>query len=226
MSLAGERKVHIFDDPTTGSNSGWIGPNFKAARKPRSCEIAYWKQFDIVSKYEFLRKLFAWHTNIFQWWVFLPKLDQYWGMFAPDPGNVDFWFVIDAQVSPKGNRKMHIQRDLWKDYVYGKESDGKVSFEKPNDLHTLTKSDRWRKYTYNLLGTFRNNEYNRYFAESWCKKYNTDTQNPYILEKFTIYNMSQLILPEYTRSPIRKKTIWQHCCLEKWCFEEKNSTTK
>lgn len=219
IGLAWERKARVFDDMTTGSNSGWIWPDFVAARRPMSCDVAKGKQFDVVAEYSLLRKFFTWHTNILQWWIFLPRIDQYWGMFAPDPGNVDFWFVIDGQLSPKNGRKAIIQRDLWKDYVYGEKSDGIVSFDKPDDLHTLTKSDRWRKYIYNLLGSYKNKEYTKYFAESLCKRYNTDQEKPYILEKFTIYSMSQIILPEYSRSPIRKKPIWQHCCFKKWCFE-------
>jgi hypothetical protein len=38
--------------------------------------------------------------------------------------------------------------------------------------------------------------------------------------------MSQVILPEYTRSPVKKKPIWQHCCLAQWCFQEKTKTTE
>lgn len=123
---------------TTGSNSGWIGPDFMAARRPLSCDVAKGKQFDIVAENTLLRKLFAWHTGMVHWWIFLPRIDQYWGMFAPDPGNVDFWFVIDGDLITKGPQRKIIKRDLWKDYVYGKKSDGVVSFEKPDDLHTLT----------------------------------------------------------------------------------------
>lgn len=135
-------------------------------------------------------------------------------MFAPDPGNVDFWLVIDSEIIPKNARNKTIKRDLWKDYVYKKESDGRISFGKPADLHSLTESDRWRKYIYNLLGSYKNENHTRYFAEFLCKKYNNDETNPYILKSFTIYSMSQVILPEYKRSPIRKKPIWQHCCLQ------------
>lgn len=180
-----------------------------------SCDVAKGKQFDIVAEHSLLRKFFTWHTNILQWWIFLPRIDQYWGMFAPDPGNVDFWFVIDGQLRPKNGKKVIIQRDLWKDYVYGEKSDGIVSFDKPDDLHALTKSDRWRKYIYNLLGSYQNKEYTKYFAESLCERYNADKENPYVLDKFTIYSMSQIILPEYSRSPIRKRPIWQHCCFKK-----------
>lgn len=158
--------------------------------------------------------MFTVHASIFQWWIFLPRIDQYWGMFAPDPGNVDFWFVVDGDLITKTTPRKIIQRDLWKDYVYKEKSDGIVSFDKPDDLHSLTESDRWRKYTYNLLGSYENKQYTKYFAEFLCKKYNNDESNPYILKRFTIYSMSQIILPEYTRSPVRKKPIWQHCCLQ------------
>ncbi len=226
IGLASERKTRVFDDMTTGSNSGWIGPDFMAARRPLSCDVAKGRQFDIVAENTLLRKLFAWHTGMVHWWIFLPRIDQYWGMFAPDPGNVDFWFVIDGDLITKGPQRKMIKRDLWKDYVYGKKSDGVVSFEKPDDLHTLTEWDRWRKYIYNLLWSYKNQEHTRYFAEFLCKRYNNDESNPYILKRFTIYSMSQVILPEYTRSPVKKKPIWQHCCLWQWCFQEKVKTTE
>jgi hypothetical protein len=107
-------------------------------KAPLSCDVAKGRQFDIVAGNTLLRKLFAWHTGMVHWWIFLPRIDQYWGMFAPDPGNVDFWFVIDGDLITKGPQRKIIRRDLWKDYVYGKQSDGVVSFEKPDDLHTLT----------------------------------------------------------------------------------------
>lgn len=217
----GERKIHVFDNPTTGfSNNGWIGPDFIAARRPISCDVAHGRQFDLVAKSPLLKAFFTWHTSALHWWVFLPRIDQYWGMFAPDPGNIDFWLVIDSQLISRNNPSVRVERDIWKDYALGKDSDGRVSFEKPKDLHALSVSDRWRKYVYNLLGAYRDNKYKRYFAESWCRKYNTE-ENPYILEKFTIYSMSQVILPNYQRSPIRKSPIWQHCCLKSGCFETK-----
>lgn len=220
IGLVWERKTHLFDDMTTGSNNWWIWPDFVAARRPVSCDVAKGKLFDIVENNSVLRKIFSWHSSFFNWWIFLPKIDQYWSMFAPDPGNIDFWFVIDAEVLTKNGSKKIIRRDIWKDYVYGEKSPSWVSFDKPEDLHRLTKSDRWRKYTYNLLWSFyKNEEYTRYFAESFCKRYNDVDSSPYSLEKFTIYSMSQVILPEYSRSPIRQKSLWQHCCFEWWCFE-------
>ncbi len=226
IGLAWERKTRVFDDMTTGSSNGWIWPDFIAARRPLSCDVAKGKQFDMVEKHSVLRKLFTWHASALHWWIFLPRIDQYWGMFAPDPGNVDFWFVIDGEIVQKSARNKVIKRDLWKDYVYKRESDGRISFEKPEDLHSLTESDRWRKYIYNLLGSNKNQEHTKYLAEFLCKRYNNDESNPYVLKKFTIYSMSQIILPEYTRSPVKKKPIWQHCCLRQWCFQTEAPTTQ
>lgn len=220
IGLIWERKAHVFDDMTNGSDKWWIWPDFVAARRPLSCDVAKGKQFDIVAKNAFLRKIFLWHSTFSNWWIFLPRIDQYWGMFAPNPGNIDFWLVIDSQVIKKDWTQKELRRDIWKDYVYGYSSNGVVSFEKPGDIYGLTKSDRWRKYMYNLLWSYyRNENFTRYFAESLCNKYNDDTSSPYFLEKFTVYSMSQKILPEYARSPIEKKPLWQHCCFW-WCFNK------
>lgn len=152
------------------------------------------------------------------WWVFVPRIDQYWGMFAPNPGNVDFWLVLDSELIVK-DTSLRIKRDIWKDYALEDSSDHRVSFAKPENLHEISSADRWRKYVYNLLGNYYNNDsYKRYFAESWCRRYNTE-ESPYILDKFIIYSMSQNILPNYARSPIKKESIWHHCCLKDGCFE-------
>lgn len=140
-------------------------------------------------------------------------------MFAPDPANTDYWLVIEADLALRNHPAIRVQRDLWKDYALGADSDGRVDFGKPGDLHALSISDRWRKYVYNILGEYRDKRHKQYFAESWCKRYNRD-DHPYILERFTIYSMSQVGQPNYIRSEVRKKPVWQHCCIDAGCFQQ------
>lgn len=220
IGIIGERK-HLFDNPTTGSTAnGWIGHDFMPARRPVSCDIAHGKQFNIVEKSHLLKTLFTWHTSLLHWWVFLPRIDQYWGMFAPDPANTDFWLVIEGDFVARNNPSIVVQRDIWKDYVFGTDSDGRISFKKPSDLHTLSISDRWRKYVYNILSEYTDTRYKKYFAESWCIKYNQNPKSPYLLDRFTIYNMSQIIRWGYIRTDVQGQPVWQHCCLKDGCFNE------
>jgi hypothetical protein len=53
----------------------------------------------------------------------MPRLNQYWGMFAPDPANIDYWFVIDGELISRDYAGPIIHRDLWKDYAFGNQSD-------------------------------------------------------------------------------------------------------
>jgi hypothetical protein len=139
-------------------------------------------------------------------------------MFAPDPLNIDQWFVIDGVIKLPSGQEIH--RDLWKEYVYGTAKDGDISFTKYANPHELTISDRWRKYI-TLLGYRNNPNYTRYFAEYWCKRYNSEPQNPVKLDRFTIYKETEIIKQNYVRSPLITESMWQHCCLQDGCFETK-----
>jgi hypothetical protein len=69
------------------------------------------------------------------------------------------------------------------------------------------------------MGPYAWKDYKRYFAESWCHKYNSDPESDFLLNKFTIYGMSQISRKNYVRDTVIKKPIWQHCCLKDGCFK-------
>lgn len=220
ISLVKERNMHVFGDTNWSAGSSWIGSGFDAPKRPYSCDIAQGLQFSLIESHPTLSKIFGAHTDFLRSWNYKLRIDQYWWMFAPDPANVDYWLVIDSELAARDHPGTKVQRDLWKDFALGDDSDGKVSFEKPTDLHTLSVSDRWRKYVYNINWDLGQDGYKRYFAESICKNYNKNPDSPYTLERFTIYSMSQNTQPEYQRSNIEKKPIWQHCCIRSGCFND------
>gem|GEM_PF-3445128 len=74
------------------------------------------------------------------------------------------------------------------------------------------------------MGYYSEKEYRRFFAESWCHKYNDNSESTYLLNKFTIYGMSQISRKNYLRDEVIKKPIWQHCCLKNGCFDEEKTT--
>lgn len=111
--------------------SGWFGVDFSAPKKPNVCEKVDGVLFDFVENNFILKKLFAWHIAFLHSWNFIPRIDQYWGMFAPDPANIDYWLVIDGELTARGDPSRRIERDLWKDYALGGASNGRVSFGKP-----------------------------------------------------------------------------------------------
>lgn len=221
ISIATERKLNIFEVRGPDGHTGWAGPNMTAPRKAQSCVKPIGPQYTFVEKHSWAQKILLAHMNFTWWWTFIPRIDQYWGMFAPDPVNVDYWFVIDGELmSKKGNTVDAIHRDIWKDYAFGENSDGALSFQKYANPREITISDRWRKYTYNLIDFDNTPEIRKYFAEYWCKKYNGDSESPYWLNRFTVYGISELIKPNYQRSPVKSEVLWQHCCLKSGCFNE------
>lgn len=222
INMFRERKFNFFE---TDTQSGWIGKNYTQPRRAKACDVATGAQFNLVGNHKVLKKIFAWHISFMHWWNYTPRLDQYWWMFAPDPANIDYWFVIDGEFVSRDYQGPVVHRDIWKDYVFGKDSNGYISFEKPANLNVVTLSDRWRKYVYNLMGYYNKDRYRRYFAESWCKKYNNNTESPYLLNKFTIYGMSQISRKNYIRDEVVKRPIWQHCCIKDGCFETTNTQT-
>lgn len=128
----------------------------------------------------------------------LPRLDQYWGMFAPKPALQDYWLVIDATLISKKDGTI-IGRDLWREYAFPEDHSNIVSFEKYANPNDIAVSDRWRKYIYGFANNKNNIHYSKNFAEYWCKKYNTDATNSHVLDKFILYSMSERILPNNTR---------------------------
>lgn len=221
VNLFQERGLNFFE---SGKENGWVGENYTKARRPKACDIAEGTQFDLVGNHPLLKKIFTWHISIMHWWSYMPRLNQYWWMFAPDPANIDYWFVIDGELVPRDYTASVIHRDLWKDFALGDESNWYISFKKPNNLNEITVSDRWRKYVYNIMGYYSEKEYRRFFAESWCHKYNDNSESTYLLNKFTIYGMSQISRKNYLRDEVIKKPIWQHCCLKNGCFDEEKTT--
>jgi hypothetical protein len=65
--------------------------------------------------------------------VYSMKLDQSWGMFAPTVFTDDGWLVIKADLSDGSTIDLNNMK--------------LPSFEKPENVLSLFKNDRWRKYT-------------------------------------------------------------------------------
>lgn len=217
-SIMQERKLHLFESNGEDKHLWWSGENFTQPKSASSCSKTIGEQYSFVTKHTTVKKIFVTHMNIIWWWTMIPRLDQYWWMFAPDPLNIDQWFVIDGVIKLSTGREIH--RDLWKEYVYGTAKDGDISFTKYANPHELTISDRWRKYI-TLLGYRNNPDYTRYFAEYWCKRYNSEPENPIKLDRFTIFKQTEIIKQNYERSPLITESMWQHCCLKNGCFETK-----
>lgn len=202
VHIVWERWIHLFE----WENPGWVGANFSAPKKPEGCKPSTTR--------------INWYREFISWWTMLPRLDQYWGMFAPRPASEDYWFVIDARlISKKDGTTMG--RDLWRKYAFPEEETNIVSFEKYTNPHNITISDRWRKYIYGFISNKNNQNYTKNFGEYWCKKYNNHPENPYKVDRLTLYSISEKVLPNYARTDTKKEVLWQHCCLKNGCFTER-----
>ncbi len=85
-----------------------------------------------------------------RWPGMLLRLDQHWGMFAPEVFKDDGWYILEGVTANNG--RIDINRQGMP-----------VTFQKPESVVALFKNDRWRKYGENFL--FVSNIYMRpYFC--------------------------------------------------------------
>ncbi len=121
-------------------------------------------------------------------------LDQKWGMFSPFPLNNDGWFVIVGKL--KNNKVVDIYKD-------GQE----VSWNKPDNIRSTYKGERWRKFLEN-----RTNDTLLYYGKYLCVEWNTKHTGEDQLMTFETFYMSQKTLINNQNSPIIKNSIWNHQC--------------
>jgi hypothetical protein len=122
------------------------------------------------------------------------RLDQNWGMFAPNVFKDDGWFILEG-VTKNGE---HF--DLF-------HPDKKISYEKPADLTSFFKNDRWRKYTENYI--FSENAWMRGYYCNYCKRiWNEENPNRHIVSLQVIF-MGDFSLPDYKHSQAEKNILWE-----------------
>ena len=152
----------------------------------------HWAQFEIPRTLRIL--------------TIIPRLDQQWDMFTPQPSIEDGWYVIHGKLS---NQK---QVELWQSQTNPKILDD--LWKKPEDVSNSYLRQRWRKYLENLM--LRQHSDSRvYFAEYLCRTYNHKKEKNQKLSSFKIYFMMEKTKPYASRSLeniIHKETLWQQFC--------------
>lgn len=117
-----------------------------------------------------------------RWLGNLLRIDQYWGMFAPQVFKDDGWYVL-AGTTLK-NRQVDLNRQ-------GKEPDTM----KPASVLSLFKNDRWRKYSENYL--FVHNSFMRpYYCNYLLRRWNEDHPQDPVTYLEVVY-MKEVSLPDY-----------------------------
>lgn len=125
---------------------------------------------------------------------YMLRLDQHWGMFAPNVLKDDGWYVLEG-ITSKGDTVNVAYPHL------------SVNYKKPSRVVSNFKNDRWRKYMENYM--LSNNEFMRgYFCHYKMRLWNEAyPERP--LESLRITYVREFTLPEYKLSPAEKMILWQ-----------------
>jgi len=128
------------------------------------------------------------------------RLDQWWGMFSPQPPTDDGWFVMPAQLA-NGQ-----EIDL---FQHG----APVTWEKPAMVSHMYYSEKWRKYMMNLYSENNYSQrlgYGRYLCRNW-NWYGGREPSEKVVSFQIIYNR-EYTLPDYRTTPVEKVVVWDHKC--------------
>lgn len=128
----------------------------------------------------------------------LLRLDANWGMFAPNPPKISYWYVIEGEFSD--GKKYNIAIDKKEE----------LSDEIPPHIADRFRSQRWRKYLDNLANS-RNKKNWVLYANYICRRWQEAPDQPK-LKEFRIYNMKYSIKSDFSYSPVNKEHKWHWVC--------------
>ncbi|CAN5528813.1 hypothetical protein BH24ACT22_BH24ACT22_07510 [soil metagenome] len=141
-------------------------------------------------------------------------LDQYWTMYAPGPPKDDGWWVIP------GNLRNGNQADLIS-VVRDDYEPRRVSYEKPENIHSLDNNEHWRKYLEYLTTTEYSEsrertadqrEQSQNFSEYLCRAWNERHAGEESLRSLEVVFMREKTLPDYKASDPERITLQEHTC--------------
>lgn len=130
--------------------------------------------------------------NSVQWAGHLLRLNQRWGMFAPSVYKFDGWFILSGTTAD--GEKIDLLR-----------KGERVTYDKPGVVTDIVRSDRWRKYSENIL-LVRNSHFRAYYCNYLLKHWNQKHKNNHINSLEIIY-MKEISLPDYKLSTPEKEVI-------------------
>lgn len=146
--------------------------------------------------------------------LFVTQLDQYWGMFAPRPPDVMWWYNIEAELH--NGRSAEVSQD---GALFTFEPNIPHSFDKPYSVHYSMGNHRWFKLFENGLNSHEHREDLRLNFGRWlCREYNARHEGDDRLYKFEIHWMNERVdvqKQDGTRYPLPRQTLWRHMCYER-----------
>jgi hypothetical protein len=122
------------------------------------------------------------------------RLDQNWGMFAPGVFKDDGWYILEGVTD--------------KDEHLNVFSEGKpVDTRKPENVVSLFKNDRWRKYTENMILTYHS--FMRGYFCNYYKRIWNESHTGRKIKALRIIYMSEFTLPDYQYSKPDPEILWE-----------------
>jgi len=117
-----------------------------------------------------------------RWFGYLFRVDQHWGMFAPNVFKDDGWYIFEGTTAD--GHKLDLNR-----------GGAPLSYAKPAAVVSLFKNDRWRKYSENYL--FVSNTWMRpYYCNYLLRIWHEDPAHARLKHLSVIY-MKEVSLPDY-----------------------------
>lgn len=146
--------------------------------------------------------------------LFATQLDQYWGMFAPRPPDVMWWYNIEGELHD--GRKAELSYD---GALFSFVPNIPHTFDKPHSVHYSLGNHRWFKLFENGLNSHEYREELRLNFGRWlCREFNARNFDNDRVHKFSIHWMNERIdtqKQDGTRYPNPRQTLWNHLCYEK-----------
>ena len=131
-------------------------------------------------------------TGPLEWIGHFFRVDQHWGMFAPAVFKDDGWFIFEAE--KVNSKKIDILNN-----------DTLFNLQRPQEIPSLFKSDRWRKYSENFLFVV-NGHYRLYFCFYILNNWNNQNPDSEKLRALKIHYVKEVSLPNYqTGSPLKEQ---------------------
>jgi hypothetical protein len=124
--------------------------------------------------------------------MWLTRLDQAWGMFAPYPLKDDGWFVVSAYTV--GGEEIDLFR-----------GGAPVSWQKPEWVAWMYPNERWRKYLMNLWAK-DNSPYRIYYCQYMLRDWNRTHRGRDAVTSVRMYYMEKVTPPDYA-PPQPKKVL-------------------
>ena len=125
-----------------------------------------------------------------RWFGYLFRVDQHWGMFAPDVFKDDGWYILEGTIID--GRRLDLNR-----------LGAPVNYRKPASVVALFKNDRWRKYSENYL--FVSNAWMRPYYCNYLLRIWHENPAHAPLRHLAIVYMKEVSLPDYRVSqPVRE----------------------